>query len=145
MSINPLNFLARYLRYIHALAGGAMFILIVVILLNAYVVTYFQVDGMSMSPTLHSGQLVGVNLLAYSTQKPKIGDVVIIQYAGDSHISFVKRISGIPGSVVRYQNKEQILESDSYFVEGDNRSFSTDSRTFGPINLQQIIGKVIGF
>lgn len=89
-------------------------------------ISKFTVSGKSMFPTLLEGQDILSFNWAYLGKKPKIGDVVVIKYQGKE---MVKRVKGLEG--------EQVL------VEGDNAEESTDSRHFGPVDQDQIIGKVI--
>lgn len=141
---------------------------------------YF-VDGPSMQPGLHTGDLVMVNLLSYHFGSPQRGDVIVFyppanhdhtcQQNDPQHECFVKRIVGIPGDTISItpgavfvdnvklnepyiyplapgQNENPVvvpslhLGAGQYFVLGDNRDNSTDSRFFGPITRDSIIGKV---
>lgn len=88
----------------------------------------YKISGDSMEPTIHCGSFAGVNRLAYIINKPKIGDVVAFRDPRDGKI-LIKRITDI--------------KNDEYFVEGDNKSASTDSRKFGMISYKSIIGKLI--
>lgn len=86
-------------------------------------ISRFTVKGNSMIPTLHSGQ----DILSFNWfVRPKVGDIVVIEKNGRE---MVKRVTKIDG--------RQIL------VEGDNKLESTDSKDFGPVNMDQIVGKVI--
>ena len=129
-----------------------------------------SVVGQSMSPTLVSGDEILVNRFVYKVTDPKRGDIIVFLPNGNekSHY-YVKRVIGVPGDTVLIQNgavyingevyKEEIeaaaieeaglaseeitLDSDEYFVLGDNRNNSTDSRfaSVGEIKRQNIIGK----
>ncbi len=81
-----------------------------------------------MSPTLESGQNVLVNRLSYFVSKPKNKDVVAVKDPRDKKV-LIKRINKI--------------EDGKYFVLGDNQKQSTDSRSFGWVSKNDIIGKVI--
>lgn len=142
MPSNPYHHLFRTLRFSYVLLRGVLILTLVLIFVNSYFATIFRVDGSSMSPTLVNHQLVLVNLTAYVHRKPKVGDIVIVQYNGNASVRFVKRITGIPGSQVEFQGAFLTLPSDEYFVEGDNRDHSTDSRVFGPVSGESIIGKL---
>ena len=96
-----------------------------------------------MDPTLHDGQVLGISRLAYVAEKPSKGDIVVLYYQGDESKYFVKRITAVPGDRVSYAGRTAVLGEREYFVEGDNRDHSTDSRIYGPINLDQIVGKVV--
>ena len=136
--------LLKTLRYVHALFRGLVILLFILILTNTYLITVQRVDGHSMDPTLKNGQLLPVNLTAYWFKAPQTNDIVIVRYAGDASIRFVKRIIYGPGENVSYHGSIITLTADQYFVEGDNRDFSTDSRAYGPITKSQIMGKVLG-
>lgn len=79
-----------------------------------------------MFPTLKPGQDIVSFNWAYFKSKPKIGDIIVIDYNGKALIKRVKKI--IEGQVL---------------VEGDNKNESTDSRHFGPVSSDQIVGKVV--
>ena len=81
-----------------------------------------RVSGRSMEPNLHQGSYV----LVSSLLKPKVKKVVVIEHMG---INKIKRIIEISG--------------DNVIVAGDNLAYSTDSRNFGPIDINMIIGTVI--
>ena len=132
----------------------------------------FFVDGPSMQPGLHTGELVMVNLLAYDFSAPQRGDVIVFHPPDDPSQQYVKRIIGIPGDTVTVtpsavyvdntllkepyiyplqpgQNESPVaipamkLGPGQYFVLGDNRLNSRDSRYFpSPVTRQMIIGKV---
>lgn len=131
-----------------------------------------RVDGSSMNPTLSDGDNLWVDKLAYRFGDPKRFDVIIFNY--DENTTYVKRIIGLPGETVRidqegniYINDELLVENygmeiiapnnigragqpvelgeDEYFVLGDNRNNSQDSRfaDVGNIEREDIVGKVI--
>ncbi|MBU6389250.1 signal peptidase I [Patescibacteria group bacterium] len=135
--------IVRSLRYLHALLGWLATLFVIAIGVNSFVLTTYTVDGHSMEPTLKNGEHLGVSLLTYDLFRPQLGDVVIVTYAGDPTVHFVKRIEGIPGDMVQYQGEPLPLGPSQYFVVGDNRDHSTDSRVFGPVNRSQILGKVV--
>ncbi len=81
-----------------------------------------------MSPTFKSSDIVLVNRLSYIGKVPKVGDIVALKDPRDKKI-LIKRISKI--------------KNNKYFVSGDNKSESTDSRAFGWVTKKDIIGKVI--
>jgi signal peptidase I len=118
-----------------------MGVFIVLIILSSYVVTIYRVDGDSMLPTFNNGQVLPV--LIVSGQSYRTNDIVVLEYLGETSIKFVKRITAVPGDTVLYRGESLTLEDDQYFVEGDNREFSTDSRTYGPISKGQLLGKVL--
>jgi signal peptidase I len=124
-----------------------------------------RVDGYSMEPTLHTGEFVIVNRLAYQFGSPKIGDVIVFHYPRDPQQEYIKRIIGLGGDTVRveggnvyvdgqrlnepyiaappaYQNTWQVPK-DSLFVLGDNRNNSSDSHNWGFVPMNYVVGKAI--
>lgn len=134
----------KYLRYAYAFFKWIGFGLVIVLIINSSFLTFFRVDGHSMDTTLHNDQMLPVCLICPKIRTPKLDDVVIVQYEGEQTIRFVKRIVGLPRNVILWQNQSIVLGSDEYFVAGDNRDHSIDSRTYGPIKKSQILGLVLG-
>ena len=135
--------LTRTLRYVHNFLSGIFFLFLLFLVTNNFVFTSYTVNGHSMEPTLHNNQHLGISLVSYLWEPPKAGDVVILSYIDNRNVHFVKRITGTPGEQVNWQGKLLTLKENQFFVEGDNRDHSTDSRVFGPIEGRQIIGKVV--
>ncbi len=146
----------------------------VVVLVCFLIITFIgcrsQVDGNSMNPTLNDKDNLWVNKLAYKIGEPKRFDIIIFNYSED--VTYVKRIIGLPGETVMIDKegniyidnellqenygKERIIDAgraaspvilahDEYFVLGDNRNGSSDSRwsDVGNVKKDQIIGKVV--
>jgi signal peptidase I len=135
-------------------------ILIVVILIRSFIITPVRVDGDSMKKNLNDGDI----LLLYKLGSIKRNDIVVINYEEDDEI-IIKRVIGLPNETVEiknntiYINGEKIdnsyaygetsdyskitLGSDEYFVLGDNRLISKDSRIIGPVKKDAIKGKAI--
>ena len=126
----------------------------------------FQVGGPAMQPALSAGDEVLVNTLAYAFSGPSRGDVIVFHYPRDPKQEFIKRVLAIPGDTIK-EDVDQIwvngvllhepyiaqplnpqlfiitLKANEYFVAGDNRPFSSDSRTWGPVPSNYIIGKAV--
>lgn len=122
-----------------------------------------RVDGASMEPSLQSGEFVIVNKLAYTFGDPAIGDVIVFHFPRDPDQEYIKRVIGLPGDRVEVREgivyvNDQILNedyiaaspvyetvwdvpSDSLFVLGDNRNNSSDSHNWGPVPMDNVIGK----
>jgi signal peptidase I len=126
-----------------------------------------RVEGQSMAPTLEDQDRLIVNKLAYRMADPQVGDIVMLYYPRDPDKSFVKRIIAEPGDTVRvvdgvvYRNDvpiddafipeeyrstdnlgPQLLPEGYYYVMGDHRNNSSDSRSWGNVPKKYIIGKV---
>ena len=128
----------------------------------------FLVLGASMEPNFHNGNYLIVDVVSYRFGEPQRGDVIIFRYPGNLSTFYIKRIIGIPGDTVSFSGKkifvngspieeeylppsivtesptkaEFILGPDEYFVMGDNRAASFDSRSWGPLPKKDIIGVV---
>lgn len=151
------------------LARFAVIALIVVILIRVFVAEPFIVSGNSMIPTFDNANYLIVDKISYRLNDPKRDDVVIFKYPNDQTKFFIKRIIGLPneivdieGSIVTITNEEHPegftltqsyvknitnntthfeLKDDEYFVMGDNRSGSSDSRYWGAVKKELITGK----
>jgi signal peptidase I len=126
-----------------------------------------RVEGQSMAPTLEDQDRLIVNKLAYRLHDPQVGDIVMLYYPVDPDKSFVKRVVGEPNDTLKsvdgrvYRNgvpldddfiPEQYRDDDTwgplqvregyYFVMGDHRNNSSDSRAWGQVPKKYIIGRV---
>lgn len=86
-----------------------------------------------MKPTLQPGQYV---LVQKTNQNISNGDIVIIQIENKQ---IVKRVVRLPHEGVSYKGKQMVLEKDEYYVMGDNKEHSMDSRTLGPIKKTKLL------
>jgi signal peptidase I len=129
----------------------------------------FQVEQYSMEPTLLPHDRVLVNKFLYKLREPRYGDIVVLRYPRDPHRNYIKRIVGLPGDKVQITdghlvvNDERIVElyvndksgkpsgnydittvpEDSFFVLGDNRNNSEDSRAFGFLKRDHVVGQAV--
>jgi len=115
-----------------------------------------RVDGLSMAPTLEDRDRLIVNKLVYELGDPRPGDIVMLYYPLNPEKMFVKRVIAREGDTVRivdgrvYVNDvplhddwgPQIIQQGYYFVMGDHRNNSSDSRHWGPVPKKYIVGKV---
>lgn len=161
------KFFLGALEFVRAIA----IVLVVAFLLRAYVVHPFIVDGHSMEPNLHPADYILVEKLSYYFRKPAPGDVVIFRAPERPEFNYVKRVIALPDDEVEIRNgglylngkrlSEPYLTRDEmtliaaspdtkyrkkmgtrqYFVLGDNRDASSDSRDWGPITAGSIIGR----
>jgi signal peptidase I len=143
---------------------------VIVLPIRLFVAQPFVVDGESMHPTFENGDYLIVDELTYHFESPQRGDVIVFRYPGDPSIFYIKRIVGLPGETVHIANGvvtitktngTQLtlnepyavvddatyngttnLGAGQYFVMGDNRPESSDSRVWGPLPAQNIIGRV---
>ena len=127
-----------------------------------------KVEGTSMMPTLADQERVFINKFVYKLEPIHRGDVVVFRYPRDVSKSYIKRVIAVAGDRVRiddgvvYVNDERLPEPyvpedywdvrsypetavprNSYFLLGDHRNLSNDSRDFGPVAEQYIYGKAV--
>lgn len=88
-----------------------------------------RVTGPSMRPLLKPNDEVLVDINAYRQEKPKVGDVVVAIHPNNPHVEMIKRVT-------------EVFAHNRYFLKGDNSAFSTDSRSFGVVELNQLLGRV---
>ncbi len=138
---------------------------LLIVLFRTFVFQNFIVEGNSMLNTLLPGERVIVSRIHYLIGEPQRGDVIVFQYPRDPSRDFVKRIIGMPGETIAIRNGQVFINGkalppetyttnrtrddfppftlgeDEYFVMGDNRGGSSDSRSWGPLQGRFIIGK----
>ncbi len=141
-------------------------VVIVVVLIRSFIVTPAVVDGQSMEDTLYNNNVVILNKLDYKLNDIKRFDVVVLKYNGEK---LIKRVIGLPGEHVEYKDGNLYIDGfliedtygktgtddfkletlgylnipgDMYFVVGDNRNNSADSRILGLIKKEDILGSV---
>lgn len=139
--------------------------LAIILPIRYFLVQPFYVEGASMEPSFYDKEYLIINEISYRFDQPQRGEVVILKSPEDQRYYFIKRVIGLPGEKIVMANgrvfiNDKMLEetyiqsfsnddypattlgADEYFVLGDNRNNSSDSRKFGPIQRQTIIGKV---
>lgn len=147
----------------------ALITLAVVIPIRMYIAQPFIVSGLSMFPTFNDKEYLIVDEISYRFTPPARGDVIIFRFPEDQSKFFIKRIIGLPGEKVTIsegkvyitkdgkktlldepyikeqttKNSQTELSSDQYFVMGDNRAVSYDSRYWGPLNVSFIRGRAL--
>jgi len=160
---------STFIKDVKDVVGFALVVLVILIPLRLFVAQPFVVVGDSMQPTFQTGQYLIVDELSYHFHPPQRGDVIIFKYPVDPSKYFIKRVIGLPGetvvlkgetitiinaanpngmqldeSYIAYKNDtDQTIKLDSthYFVMGDNRPVSLDSRSWGPLPADDIVGR----
>lgn len=145
--------------------------LVIVFLVRSYLIQPFLVKGASMEPTFRDGNYLIIDEVTYQLREPQRGEVIVFKYPRDPKQYFIKRIVGLPNERVEikehktkiynseYPNGKDLEESylepskdtrgnitvqlgpDEYFVLGDNRPFSSDSRYWGAVSRDLIVGR----
>lgn len=154
--------------FLQELLTFAVVALVIVVPIRFFIAQPFIVSGESMYPTFDTGQYLIVDQLSYRLHEPARGDVIIFRYPNNPSKFFIKRIIGLPGESLELTGNNTLitdttgnkitldepyvqmprestgtttLASDEYFVMGDNRLASLDSRTWGPLKRDHIIGR----
>jgi signal peptidase I len=146
--------------------------LIISLAISAFIIVFLyqpvKVEGTSMMPSLQDQERIFVNKFVYRLEPIERGDIVVFRYPRDPSKSFIKRVIGIGGDRISidsgqvyvngkaleedyvpqaYEDQrsypETVVPKGSYFVLGDHRSMSNDSRDFGPVSQSYIYGKAV--
>ena len=144
--------------------------LLIVVPVRMFIAQPFIVSGASMEQTFHNGEYLIVDQVSYHLHAPERGDVVIFRYPRDPSKYFIKRIIGVPGDTITIEGDTVTIVNEThpegftvnepyiksmlagvtiteelgdreYFVMGDNRDESSDSRVWGVLQEERIIGK----
>lgn len=146
--------------------------LAIILPIRYFLIQPFFVKGASMEPNFDDGQYLIIDELSYRLRDPQRGEVIVFRYPANPKEFFIKRLIGLPGETVElsgsnliiknndneggfvldessylqksanYNDYKIILKSDEFFVMGDNRSASFDSRRFGPVARKYLVGRV---
>jgi signal peptidase I len=149
----------------------AIIAIAVILPIRFFVAQPFIVDGSSMDPTFATNQYLIVDELSYRFEPVSRGDVIIFKYPNDTSKYFIKRVIGLPGETIQIEGTKVLiknktnpqgftltedyiapanfvsdhilttLSNSQYFVMGDNRGASFDSRAWGPVDKKYIIGR----
>jgi len=149
----------------------AFLAIIIVLPIRMYIASPFIVNGSSMDPTFETGHYLIIDQISYRFEEPQRGEVIVFKYPKDPTKFFIKRLIGLPGETIKIEDgavfikneksedyiklEEQYLKylkhdnlittlkNNEYFVMGDNREASSDSRIWGPLNEEYLTGKVL--
>ncbi len=139
----------------------------IILPIRYFLIQPFYVEGASMEPTFNSNEYLLVDEITFRFQEPKRGEVVVFRYPRDPRQFYIKRVIALPGDTITIQrgkiriNNQELTEpyvdelrlgdsnlepltipADQYYLMGDNRSNSLDSRIFGPVDKKFVIGRV---
>jgi signal peptidase I len=146
--------------------------LIISLAISAFIIIFLyqpvKVEGTSMMPSLDDQERIFVNKYVYRLEPIQRGDIIVFRYPRDPSKSFIKRVIGLAGDRIRIEGGEVfvngaaldedyvpvaysdqrsypeiVVPGHSYFVLGDHRTMSNDSRDFGPVDVGFIYGKAV--
>ncbi len=170
---HPISYVMRFL---YEIAKTVIGVLIIALIIRAYFIEPFVVDGSSMEPTLHNYEYLLVEKTGLLYSHPSRGDIIVFKYPLNTSVNYVKRVIGLPGdTVVIAKGKVTIYNSNhpkgevlsekyltpgqqttvdgsyapqswtvgpnNYFVMGDNRDHSDDSRDWNLVPASDLIGR----
>jgi len=161
----------KFFTFVWELAKIIIIAAVIVIPIRYFLFQPFFVRGQSMDPNFENGDYLIVDEISYHFKAPQRGEVIVFKYPQDPSQRFIKRIIGLPGETIEIRDGKVIvytkgepqvldesnylsglltegniqitLAEDEYFVLGDNRPFSFDSRRFGVLSEKKIIGRVV--
>lgn len=156
-------------EFIWEMIRVAVISLAIIIPIRYFLIQPFYVKGASMEPNFYDHEYLIIDEISYRFNQPQRGDIVVFKYPKDPKQFFIKRVIGLPNERIKIENNkihidgtilnEAYLDSDietvlalrgygdvilgpnEYFLLGDNRSQSLDSRSFGPVKREYIIGR----
>ncbi len=161
-----------FLSFIWEITKIVIIALVIVVPIRYFIFQPFLVKGQSMEPAFENGDYLIVDEISYRFRDPQRGEVVVFKYPQNPSQRYIKRIIGLPGETVEIDDgrviiypenlgglvldessylspfiftpgdTRVILDENEYFVLGDNRAVSSDSRRFGPLPRENIIGRV---
>lgn len=167
---NPSKVPEKKEGFISEIIRFSLIALLIVLPIRLFIAQPFIVSGASMETTFSTGEYIIVDQLTYHFDEPKRGDVIIFRYPKDPSKFFIKRVIGLPGDTVDLSGKTviitntkhpegvtlnesyigdmkpsttltEILGTGEYFVMGDNRDASSDSRSWGVLQRDKIVGR----
>ena len=140
--------------------------LAIIIPVRVFLLQPFFVKGASMEPNFYDNEYLVIDEISYRFKEPARGEIIVFRYPKDPREFFIKRVVGLPGEKITVKNGNVyingvrldeseylspqlkttnddawMLKANEYFVLGDNRQHSLDSRKFGPIDRSYIIGR----
>lgn len=158
---------------IYELFKTVIFVLIMAFLIRFFLFQPFVVQGISMEPNLHDSEYLIVDRLTYRIKMPEKGDVIVFRAPDNQQVDYIKRIIATAGDEIEIVDNKIIINGrpieekylpsnfqtlingslendmkktigqDEYFVMGDNREHSLDSRIFGVIQKSAIVGRAL--
>ena len=155
----------RMMRFFREILETILPAILIALLINVFVGQATRVEGQSMEPNLHSNQRLVVEKMSYRFHGPERFDIVVLRLPSQGDELLIKRVVGLPGETVEISNGHvsvngQVLEEPfavgetrpgrqssvvvpplHVYVLGDNRNHSNDSRNFGPVPIENIIGR----
>lgn len=162
----------NFFKFISEVMKVVIISAIIVIPIRYFIIQPFFVSGSSMQPQFYNGEYLIIDEISYRSKLPERGDVIVFRYPKDRSQFYIKRVIGLPGETVEVKDGKVVIfnkenpwglildepylkpgeitrgdiylkvDDNSYFVLGDNRQASSDSRVWGLVDKKFMIGKV---
>jgi signal peptidase I len=163
---------SRVSSFLGELAHVVLISLAIIVPVRYFLIQPFYVKGASMEPNFYDKEYLIIDEISYRFHEPSRGDIIVFRYPNDPRQFFIKRVIGLPGDHIVVANgritvtdpetgqgglldetsylgdlltagsKDLTLSADEFYLMGDNRGSSLDSRVFGPVKRDFFIGKV---
>jgi signal peptidase I len=155
----------RIVRFLREVLETVLPAILIALLINVFVGQATRVEGQSMEPNLHTNQRLVVEKMSYRFHGPQRFDIVVLRLPNQGDDLLIKRVIGLPGETVEIRNGHVYIDGQALdepfavgdtrpgrqssvvvpplhvFVLGDNRNHSNDSRSFGPVPIENVIGR----
>jgi signal peptidase I len=155
----------RFVRLLRDVLETFLPALLIALLINVFVGQATRVEGQSMEPSLHTNQRLVVEKVSYRFHGPQRFDIVVLRLPSQGEELLIKRVIGLPGETVEIRNGQVYINGQQLdepftaeetrpgryakvtvpplhvYVLGDNRNRSNDSRSFGPVPIENIVGR----
>lgn len=168
-----MNFIKRVVAAIFDFLQSIVVVMAIMVMIYLFIMSPQEISGASMETNFHNGEFILTNKIEYKFTDPKRGDIVIFKSPRNKEIDYIKRVIALPGETIRLsnsiffingkkvdepylapgtytfggsfliENTDFVVPKGKYFVVGDNRPHSSDSREFGPIAKEDFIGKAL--
>lgn len=152
---------------------GIVVFMAILVMIYLFIISPQEINGASMEPNFYNRELILTNKIIYKLKPPKRGDVVIFKSPKNKEIDYIKRVIAVPGETIKLENStfyingqkleepylpsttytsggscltegaQIIIPEGKYFLAGDNRAHSSDSREFCPVPLVDFIGQAL--
>ena len=150
----------------------AVISLVIILPIRYYVIQPFFVLGASMEPNFENGDYLIIDEISYRFNQPQRGDVIVFKYPNNPKQYYIKRIIGLPGEIITISDEKIVIKNkanpdgfaleedylsgvetngnisatlgfDEYYVLGDNRGASSDSRMWGALKEEFVVGRAL--
>jgi signal peptidase I len=155
----------KMVRFLREVLETILPAILIALLINVFVGQATRVEGQSMEPSLHTDQRLVVEKVSYRFHGPQRFDIVVLRLPSQGDELLIKRVVGLPGETVEIRDGDVYINGEPLdepfldvetrpgrqgtvtvpplhvYVMGDNRNHSNDSRSFGPIPIENIVGR----